>query len=254
MPGDSVQLKSQAGEVIPPVWSLLASKADYLDSDAPWLSQTVLSIDSYEDSGLWTAIAVMERIAAAAMLAFCTPLLLIFAIVVILLSRRSPFIAHRRVGRNACELWVLKMRTMWGKETGTNKHSGFVEFIADEPAAQPKPARDARITSRFALFCRKHSIDELPQLWQVVCGEMSLVGPRPLTAGEIAMHYGSSAALLASKRPGLTGLWQVKGRSRLSYHQRRRLDIFMVQHWSLRLYVSILLVTLPRVLLGRDAW
>ena len=137
--------KSQAGEVASPVWSLLASKVDHPDSDASWLSQAVLSIYSYEHSGLWTAIAVMERIVAAAALAFCTPLLLVVAIVVILLSRRSPFIAHRRVGRNGRDLWVIKMRTMWGKETGTNKRRGFVEFIADEPAAQPKPARDARI-------------------------------------------------------------------------------------------------------------
>jgi lipopolysaccharide/colanic/teichoic acid biosynthesis glycosyltransferase len=254
MSSESVQLKSQASEVTPPVWGLLASKADYLDSDAPWLSQTILSPDvSYERSSLWTAIAFVERIAAATALLFCTPLLIVVAIVVVMLSRRCPFIAHRRVGRNGRELWVIKLRTMWGNN-GCMDKPGLVEFISDEPATESKSARDARITSRFALFCRKYSIDELPQLWQVVRGEMALVGPRPLTAGEIAMHYGSSAALLASKRPGLTGLWQVKGRSRLNYHQRRRLDVFMVQHWSLRLYFSILLVTPPRVLLGRDAW
>jgi lipopolysaccharide/colanic/teichoic acid biosynthesis glycosyltransferase len=163
-------------------------------------------------------------------------------------------VRRKNNNRQGANYRVLKLRTMWGNNGCMDKPTGFVEFISDEPATESKSARDARITSRFALFCRKYSIDELPQLWQVVRGEMALVGPRPLTAGEIAMHYGSFAPLLASKRPGLTGLWQVKGRSRLNYHQRRRLDIFMVQHWSLRLYFSILLVTPPRVLLGRDAW
>jgi lipopolysaccharide/colanic/teichoic acid biosynthesis glycosyltransferase len=83
---------------------------------------------------------------------------------------------------------------------------------------------------------------------------MALVGPRPLTASEIHVYYGASAIELLTRRPGLTGLWQIKGRSRLTYSQRRRLDLFLIRHWSPGLYLKVLLATIPRTLTGKDAW
>ena len=103
-------------------------------------------------------------------------------------------------------------------------------------------------------MCRRFSLDELPQLAHVVAGQMSLVGPRPITRVELAKHYGSSADEVMSLLPGMTGLWQVLGRDRLSYARRRRLDLFLVRHFSTRLYFLILLRTIPSVLLGRNAW
>ena len=83
---------------------------------------------------------------------------------------------------------------------------------------------------------------------------MSLVGPRPLTAPELAEYYGQKRAHLLRAKPGITGLWQIKGRSRLSYAQRRRLDLFLLEHWSFSLYIFVLVATIPRVLSGQDAW
>lgn len=107
---------------------------------------------------------------------------------------------------------------------------------------------------RFARFCRRHSLDELPQLLHVMRGEMSLVGPRPLTAGEIRSQYGTDAAEILSLKPGISGLWQISGRNRLTYEQRRRLDLEFVRNRSLRMYTRILLRTVPEVWGGGNTW
>ena len=113
-----------------------------------------------------------------------------------LLSGRSPLIAHRRVGFEGAPLWMLKLRTMWDKSAGWNKSAGdksanaapkgavWIEYIDDDTGPRLKQALDSRVSGGFARFCRRHSIDELPQLWHVIRGEMSLVGPRPMTERE----------------------------------------------------------------------
>jgi lipopolysaccharide/colanic/teichoic acid biosynthesis glycosyltransferase len=83
---------------------------------------------------------------------------------------------------------------------------------------------------------------------------MSLVGPRPMTAEELLEHYGRDAAKVLRVKPGLTGLWQIRGRSSLSHRRRRKLDLFLVRKASVRLYLAILLATIPRVFTGKDAW
>jgi lipopolysaccharide/colanic/teichoic acid biosynthesis glycosyltransferase len=83
---------------------------------------------------------------------------------------------------------------------------------------------------------------------------MSLVGPRPLTQQELQRHYGEDAAAVLGLRPGITGLWQVRGRNSLTYRQRRRLDVFLAKKYSWRLYLWVLLRTIPRVLGGKEAW
>jgi len=116
-----------------------------------------------------------------------------------------------------------------------------------------KNGEDDRITSRFAAWCRKHSIDELPQLYHIVRGEMSFVGPRPITRGELEEHYGPSMETVLSLRPGLTGLWQMMGRSRLTYAKRKRLDLMLARCASPGLYFRILFSSVPKVLRGHDA-
>jgi lipopolysaccharide/colanic/teichoic acid biosynthesis glycosyltransferase len=180
--------------------------------------------------------------------------MLIVAISTAVLSRMSPLIAHRRLGLGGSPLWVLKFRTMWRRGARPSGRFAFIEYIVDENGPRSKGARDHRICSRFARFCRRHSIDELPQLLQVVRGQMSLVGPRPITHSEWNLHYRSHAAEVLDVKPGLSGLWQIAGRSRLTYAQRRDLDLVLVRNPSLKLYFRILLGTLPEIWNGQNGW
>jgi exopolysaccharide production protein ExoY len=205
-------------------------------------------------SPLWLLLSVLERIAALCILVALAPFMLIVAISTAVLSRTSPLIAHRRLGLGGSPLWVLKFRTMWRRGSRPAGRFALVEYLVDESGPRDKGARDHRICSRFARFCRRHSIDELPQLLHVVRGEMSLVGPRPITDSEWRLHYRPHAAEVLDVKPGLSGLWQTKGRSRLTYEQRRDLDLALVRNRSLKLYFQILLWTLPEIWNGRNAW
>jgi exopolysaccharide production protein ExoY len=200
---------------------------------------------------LWQITRWGERIAGMALLLILSPVLIATAIVIILLSRQSPLVAHQRLGQRGRPFWTLKFRTMW--PAGKQWRVRLLERVRQHPG-DLKIAADPRITSAFARFCRRFSIDELPQLINVARGEMGFVGPRPLTREELYRHYGADAPGVLSVRPGLTGLWQINGRSRLSYEERRKLDLILVRNGSPRLYVEILLRTMPAVLSGRDAW
>jgi lipopolysaccharide/colanic/teichoic acid biosynthesis glycosyltransferase len=130
----------------------------------------------------------------------------------------------------------------------------WLEFLQTPPVPVHKLSPDPRVTSRFAAFCRRHSIDELPQLALVASGKLQLVGPRPLTREELDTHYGDAQGEVLSVPPGLTGLWQVLGRNRLTYAQRRRLDLFYVRRRSLRLTAWILSRTFAELFAPRAAW
>jgi lipopolysaccharide/colanic/teichoic acid biosynthesis glycosyltransferase len=199
------------------------------------------------------ALRWAERLAAGVAFAAVAPALGATMLAVRVLSGRSPLIAHRRLGLNGEPFWILKLRTMWDKAdryTG----GGWIEHLPDTGVPVIKGAPDPRVTSRLAAFCRRYSVDELPQLLQVLTGKLSLVGPRPLTKRELDTYYGADCSEVLSVRPGLTGLWQVMGRNRLTYAQRRRLDLFFVRKGGLGLYLRILVSTPQRVLSGRDAW
>jgi lipopolysaccharide/colanic/teichoic acid biosynthesis glycosyltransferase len=114
-----------------------------------------------------------------------------------------------------------------------------------------KLREDPRITP-LGRWLRRTSLDELPQLFNVLHGDLSLVGPRPIVADEIA-KYGPASAAILRVRPGVTGLWQVSGRSDLDYAERVRLDMDYVTHWSLWLDLRILAATVPAVLRRRGA-
>lgn len=202
----------------------------------------------------WLLLSLVERFAALCGLLVLAPLMLIVAIWTTVLSRMSPLIAHRRLGLGGNPLWVLKFRTMWRRDARPWGRFALVEYIVDESGPRDKGVRDRRICSPFARFCRRHSIDELPQLLHVVRGEMSLVGPRPITDSEWKLHYRPHAAEVLDVKPGLSGLWQTMGRSRLTYEQRRDLDLALVRNRSLKLYFQILLWTVPEIWSGRDAW
>ena len=204
---------------------------------------------------MWEAVEACERLVSVALLALAAPVLLPCAAVLWLLSGRSPLIAHRRVGWHGQALWMIKLRTMWDPRGG-DAQAGlrWIEYIEDTAGPQHKRPDDPRVTNAFARFCRRHSIDELPQLWHVVRGEMSLVGPRPITQAEIECYYGADAHEVLRVKPGIAGLWQVSGRNRLTYPDRRALDLELVRRHSVRLYLEILLRTVPEVLSGENSW
>jgi exopolysaccharide production protein ExoY len=228
--------------------------------------------------GVAKVLRCAERVFALCAFLILLPVLAIVAVVVRLLSGEPPLVAHQRVGRLGQTFWMLKFRTMWGgarrgwsirnpladaggcspaHQGGDSSRAsrGLMEYLpGSEPVPEIKRGQDRRVTSGFARVCRRYSIDELPQLWHVVRGEMSLVGPRPVTPSEWDRYYGPSAAEVLELRPGITGLWQTRGRNRLTYPQRRRLDLFLSRHYCLWLYLRILGATIPRVLAGRDAW
>ena len=196
----------------------------------------------------------MERATGAVLLVVASPLIAASAVGVATLSRRSPFIAHQRVGEGGKLLWMWKLRTMWTRQAPDQEERGWVEYIVAEPPRGAKNPADHRVTSRLAKFMRRHSIDELPQLWHVARGEMSLVGPRPLTRSEVARHYGTRAAELLSVKPGITGIWQTQGRSAVDFPERAAMDLELVKGLTVRTYFSILLRTLPVMIRGKGAW
>jgi exopolysaccharide production protein ExoY len=195
-----------------------------------------------------------ERITGLFLLLLSSPLLITSALAVAILSRRSPFVAHLRMGRNNQSFWMLKLRSMWEAGVTTNSSSRWIEYVIADPPDDGKAASDPRVSSKFAAFCRRHSIDELPQFWHVARGEMSLVGPRPLTRVELVRHYGSDAAELVSVKPGLTGLWQVSGRSTIKFPDRAELDLKLVRELTPKMYLIILLRTFSALVGGQGAW
>jgi exopolysaccharide production protein ExoY len=195
-----------------------------------------------------------ERVAGSILLAFASPAIAASAAVVKVLSGRSPFVAHLRVGQHGKQFWTIKLRTMWNRSEPEPPAPGWIEYVVAEPLEDGKDRSDPRISSPFAAFCRRHSIDELPQLWHVALGQMSLVGPRPLTRSEVVRHYGVRAAELLSVKPGITGLWQVYGRSAIRFPQRSAMDLEMVRSLNAKMYFKILLRTFPAIVAGNGAW
>ena len=207
----------------------------------------------FEGHSGWWLLNLCERAAALFLLILTLPVILISATLIWTRSGRTPLIAHRRIGRYGATLWMLKLRTMWDPQTRAPS-PGPIEFIDDQTGPELKLENDPRVPGRFPQFLRHHSIDELPQLWHVLSGEMSLVGPRPVTQKELRKYYGPAAEEVLCLRPGLAGLWQTSGRNRLTYADRRRLDLEFVRNRSLRMYLGIILRTIPEVLRGQNGW
>jgi lipopolysaccharide/colanic/teichoic acid biosynthesis glycosyltransferase len=187
---------------------------------------------------------------AAVLFLLLLPALIACAVWVKLNSRGSVFFKHVRVGRGGKLFYVWKFRTMCHDSERILR-----EYLDRSPEARrewqstQKLADDPRIT-RGGRLMRRFSLDELPQLWNILKGDMSLVGPRPIVTSEIG-RYGAAIYSYYAVRPGLTGLWQVSGRSNTTYKQRVDLDRQYVERWSPLLDTSICLKTV-RVLLTRE--
>jgi exopolysaccharide production protein ExoY len=186
------------------------------------------------------AIRVCDVVIASLLLLFCLPLFLIIAIA--LAPTGNVFFAQRRMGRNGEEFRCLKFRSMV-----MDAEQRLIRLLETDPAAREEWAiaqklkNDPRITP-LGQFLRKTSLDELPQLINILMGTMSLVGPRPIVRAEIP-RYGRYIETYYTVRPGLTGLWQVSGRSDVSYRRRVALDVLYVKNRSLFAYMLIVTKT-----------
>lgn len=177
-----------------------------------------------------------------------SPIVLITSIAIKLTSPGPLLFTHMRLGKGQKPIRIYKFRTMYIDGDRILEEKGLME----EFKRDFKLKDDPRITP-VGRFIRKFSIDELPQLFNVLKGEISLVGPRPIVEGEIP-KYGPWEASLFSITPGLTGLWQVSGRSDLGYDERVKLDIYYIENWSLWLDLRIIIQTIPALLFSRGSY
>jgi exopolysaccharide biosynthesis polyprenyl glycosylphosphotransferase len=180
---------------------------------------------------------------------FLLPFLLIIAVLIKLDSRGSVFYAYKRLGQDGVRFMSLKFRTMYGDgERRLAEVLAADERLRLEYEQFHKLVVDPRVT-RIGRFLRKYSLDELPQLWNVIVGDMSLVGPRPYLEREISDMEGKEAIVLRVK-PGLTGIWQVTERNASTFERRVALDVEYVRNWSPWLDLYVLARTVPVVLGG----
>lgn len=205
-------------------------------------------------AGVWSARAIraLDIAIAAIALVFALPLLLCIMLAIQVTDPGPVVFAHRRIGLGGRPFPCLKFRTMV-----TDADARLKALLQSDPAAREEWARthklrkDPRITLIGGLL-RRSSLDELPQLINILRGEMSLVGPRPIVEAEIP-RYGRHFALYCSIKPGVTGLWQVQREADTSYRRRVAFDVAYTRARSLRLNLAILILTVPSVLRGKGA-
>jgi Undecaprenyl-phosphate galactose phosphotransferase WbaP len=203
--------------------------------------------------GSAAAKRAIDCAASLALLAFLVPLFALIAVAIKLTSRGPVFYGHLRQGRNGKVFYALKFRTMVADADRV-----LADYLVSNTEAVPEWRRnrklrnDPRIT-RVGKWLRRSSLDELPQLINVLIGQMSLVGPRPIVKEEIA-KYGRVYGLYTRVLPGLTGLWQISGRNNTTYEERVEYDEHYVHNWSVWLDLYILVRTIKTVATGEGAY
>lgn len=218
-------------------------------------STSGLSLEAALSSPVYSSIAKRSLDLGLASLAFVFLLpLLAFICLAIRLSGPGPVIfTQKRCGANGRFFNCYKFRTM-----RPDAAARLEALLSSDPAAAAEWAlyqklrSDPRITP-IGRFLRRTSLDELPQLINILRGEMSIIGPRPITSGEI-FRYGADFGYYTSVRPGVLGLWQVNGRNSLTYDQRVRMDVEYVRTWSMGKDLRILVKAVPAVMFGSDAY
>ena len=194
-----------------------------------------------------------DVVVALAALIFVGPLMLVVAACIYIIDPGPVLFGHQRIGRDGRAFRCWKFRSMV-----VDADTRLAALLGSDPVARSDWQRnhklrdDPRITL-LGRFLRRSSLDELPQLFNVVIGEMSVVGPRPIVAAE-ATRYGRYFNDYCRVRPGITGLWQISGRNDVSYRRRVALDVLYVRSKSLLLDLRIVLLTIPRVVLSKGAY
>ncbi|GAA3673876.1 sugar transferase [Nonomuraea antimicrobica] len=214
----------------------------------PVAGMPLLHVEHPELAGIRQFVKnVFDRLVAATLLVLLAPLLVGLAVAVRATSPGPALFRQTRVGRDGEVFTIVKFRTM---RRGSEQQK--ITLVSDRDGVLFKIRNDPRVTPLGTLM-RRHSLDELPQLINVVLGHMSLVGPRPPLPEEVA-RYGDDVRRRLLVRPGLTGLWQVSGRSDLSWEESVRLDLRYVENWSLTLDLQILWKTWSAVARGQGAY
>ncbi|RPJ59987.1 MAG: exopolysaccharide biosynthesis polyprenyl glycosylphosphotransferase [Acidobacteria bacterium] len=211
----------------------------------------VVTIRSGPEEG-WQLVLkrVIDFLGSAALLILLAPFLLLVALLVRLDSQGPVLFMQERVGLNRRRFKLIKFRTMVQE---ADKKQELFEALNEADGPVFKIRNDPRVT-RLGRFLRQFSIDELPQLINVLKGEMSLVGPRPLPLRDVRLIDAQWHKRRFSVKPGLTCLWQVNGRSDLSFERWVRMDLEYIDTWSLALDLKILLKTIPVVFRGSGAY
>lgn len=181
------------------------------------------------------------------------PVCLIVAAIIKMTSKGPVFYGHKRVGKNRKVIKCWKFRSMC-----VDAEKRLQEILATDPVRAAEWEKDRKFTddprvTKFGRILRKTSLDELPQLWNIFTGEMSFVGPRPVTEPEL-QKYSNFADYVLSVKPGLSGMWQISGRSDTGYEERINLDTYYIQNWSIWLDIWIIIKTIWVVLKGKGAY
>jgi lipopolysaccharide/colanic/teichoic acid biosynthesis glycosyltransferase len=192
---------------------------------------------------------LMDIAIASTGLVCLSPIFLLTAIAIKLSDGGPVFHRRRCVGLNGKDFNAFKFRSMRVDADDVLRRDPELRKAFEQNF---KLQADPRITS-IGRFIRKTSIDELPQLWNILTGEMSAVGPRMITRKELE-KYGNAASLLLTVKPGLTGFWQTEGRQTTSYEQRVQMDIYYIRNWSLSFDMRVLLRTPSKVFKGEGAY
>lgn len=181
------------------------------------------------------------------------PVSIVIAIGIKATSPGPVFYGHKRVGKNGKYIKCWKFRSMY-----KNSQEMLEKILAEDPVRRAEWEKDRKFiddprVTNFGKFLRKTSLDELPQLWNIFIGEMSFVGPRPVTESELE-KYGEYADYILTVTPGLSGMWQISGRSDTGYEERINLDTYYIQNWSVWLDIWIIIKTVWVVINGKGAY
>ncbi len=196
---------------------------------------------------------ILDLCLALPLLLFFLPLIIMVGAMVWITDPGPVLFRHQRVGHRGKPFYCLKFRSMV-----VDAERKLEELLASDPEIRAAWLRDHKLPSdpritRIGRFLRASSLDELPQIFNVIRGEMSLVGPRPIVAAEVP-RYGRYISEYYSTVPGVTGLWQISGRSDTTYRRRVALDVAFARSRSPGLYIKILALTVPAVLLARGSY
>ncbi len=183
------------------------------------------------------------------------PIILLFVVCIGVVSKGAPFYCQERLGLNGTLFRMWKIRTMF-----SNSDELLKKHFAENPSAREEwdnyfcLKSDPRIAGRIGRFARKFSIDELPQFYNVLKGEMSLVGPRPVPIEEHLLFPNDKRDIRNSVKPGVTGLWQISGRSEMTIYEKLELDLRYIKEKSLLSDIKILLLTPVNVISSKGAF